>query len=346
MKKLWLLVALLLCLALTCATAEKEPTLYISGDFAYTLLEDGTAEITYYVGEATSLVIPSSLNRYSVTSIGDAAFHNRNSLTSITIPDSIVSMGGNPFGYCRNLTTIKVSPDHPVFATIDGVLFDKTEKKLICYPYAFTAEFYSIPQGILSIGKHAFYKCNSLTSITIPDSVTFISDFAFSSCGRLTSITIPSSVTYIGDGAFSSCDSLTSVVIPNSVVSLGSNPFLFCDNLTAINVSPDHPVFATIDGILFDKTEKKLICYPRAFTAELYSIPQGILSIGDDAFYYCDSLTSITIPDSITSIGDDAFSECLNLKSITVPRDSYAAQYCKDNDLPYTYPDANDWLLN
>ena len=81
-----------------------------------------------------------------------------------------------------------------------------------------------------------------------------------------------------------------------------------------------------------------------AFTDSEYTIPQGIEIIGDNAFSFCDNLTSVTIPDSVTSIGTSAFSWCDNLTEITVGRDSYARQYCIDNDLPYTYADANDWL--
>ena len=222
---------------------------------------------------------------------------------------------------------------------------------------------------VTGIGDHAFSRCYSLTSVTIPGSVTSIEDSAFYNCKSLTSITLPDSVTSIGDQAFSFCTSLTSITIPDSVTHIGANPFLSCEKLTAIHVSPRHPVLATIDGVLFDKTEKKLICYPCAFTASTYAVPNGILSIGNYAFCGCDSLTSITLPDSVTSIGNYAFSSCRALTSITlpdsltsigtdaftdcpghltftVPMDSYAEQWCIDNNMNYTFPNANDWLLN
>ena len=222
----------------------------------------------------------------SVTSIGDCAFSLCDSLTSITIPDSVEQIGTNPFTVCSALKSISVSPEHPYFATIDGVLFRKADKALISYPAGISSSTYTIPQGITSIGDSAFFYCYSLTSVSIPDSVTAIGDEAFYSCSSLTSVNIPDSVTSIGDRAFSYCDSLTSVSIPDSVT-----------------------------------------------------------AIGNRAFYYCDSLTSVSIPNSVTSIGDYAFGDCSNL-TLTVPRNSYALEYAKTNNIPYTYPDANDWLNN
>lgn len=85
-------------------------------------------------------------------------------------------------------------------------------------------------------------------------------------------------------------------------------------------------------------------------SADLLAIPaeldgKAVTSIGDCAFYLCSSLTSVSIPDSVTAIGDYAFGDCSNL-TLTVPRNSYAAEYAKTNNIPYTYPDANDWLNN
>ena len=252
-----LMVVVMMCACWTGAGAEDER------DYQYVLLDDGTIEITNYKGNADRLTIPAKIAGKTVTSIGYYAFYSCDSLTSVSIPDSVMQIGVNPFTFCSSLKIISASPEHPYFAVIDGVLFRKADKALISYPVGIKSSTYTIPQGIAAIG-----------------------DSAFSSCDSLTSVTIPSSVITIGDGAFSSCDSLTSVSIPDSVT-----------------------------------------------------------SIGDYAFSFCGSLTSVSIPDSVTSIGDYAFAGCGSL-TLTVPRNSYAAEYAKANNIPYTYPDANDWLNN
>ena len=145
------------------------------------------------------------------------------SLASITIPDSVTSIGINPFGCCKKLIDIRVSSNHPYLEVVDGVLFSKPDKRLVCYPCALTATEYTIPHGIQMIEDYALYYCSSLKAVTIPDSVTDISEYAFSGCESLTSVTIPDSVTDIRWCAFYGCVSLTSVTIPDSVTSIGDD---------------------------------------------------------------------------------------------------------------------------
>lgn len=319
MKNKWfvslLMVVVMMCACWTGVLAEdEERETFTSGDYEYALLDDGTVEITGYNGKAEKLTIPNMLNGKKVTSIDNRAFYLCNSLISIIIPDSVEKISVNPFAYCRTLKSIFVSSEHPYFFAIDGVLFRKADSCLISYPKGREYTTYNIPQGITAIESSAFYDCKFLTRVTIPDSVTSI-----------------------GDCAFSLCDSLTSITIPDSVEQIGTNPFTVCSALKSISVSPEHPYFATIDGVLFRKADKALISYPAGISSSTYTIPQGITAIGDSAFYYCDSLTSVSIPNSVTSIGDYAFGDCSNL-TLTVPRNSYALEYAKTNNIPYTYP--------
>ena len=373
-----LMVVVMMFACWTGAVAEDERKTFTSGDYEYALLDDGTVEITGYNGKAEKLTIPNMLNGKKVTSIDNRAFYLCNSLISIIIPDSVAKISANPFAYCSTLKSIFVSSEHPYFFAIDGVLFRKADSCLISYPKGREYTTYNIPQGITAIGNSAFFCCDSLisvaipdsvisirdsafscckslTSITIPDSVTSIGDETFSSCVSLTSVTIPDSVTSIGDSAFSSCVSLTSVTIPDSVTSIGNIAFSFCTSLTSITI-PDS-VTSIGDGAFYACYSLTSITIPDSVTSigdwafssctslTSITIPDSVTFIGDSAFDFCESLTSVSIPDSVTFIGDNAFSGCPNL-TLTVPRNSYAAEYAKTNNIPYTYPDANDWLNN
>ena len=186
---------------------------------------------------------------------------------------------------------------------------------------------------VTAIGDSAFSWCNLLTSITIPKSVTSIGNSAFSGCSNLTSITIPDNVTIIGTYAFYYCSSLTTVTIGKRVASIGASAFEDCSLLSAINVSSNNSCFSSLDGVLYNKEKTELICYPAGRSETSYTIPGSVKTIGDSAFFWCNSLSSITIPNSVKSIGDSAFSGCGRLSSITIPKSvtsigDYAFYYC------------------
>ncbi len=224
---LFMLALILLLGAFSFANGEENKINYSSGKYLYNINDDGTAVIVGYTGWDLSLVIPDRLKGHPVVSIGEEAFSDRDTLTVVTIPDSVTSIGENPFSCCDHLTFIVVSSTHPCLTAVDGVLFDKNEKELLCYPVSFSSPSYEIPMGTLGIGAAAFRDCDELTAITIPDSVTTIGDEAFLSCNSITAITIPNSVTSIGDRAFSGCK-LSSITIPESVTVIGGNPFTSC----------------------------------------------------------------------------------------------------------------------
>ncbi|MDB4418593.1 leucine-rich repeat domain-containing protein, partial [Akkermansiaceae bacterium] len=183
----------------------------------------------------TSITIPNS-----VTSIKNTAFSNSKSLTSITIGDGVTSIGITAFTKCTSLTTIAISAANVNYTDVNGVLFNKGKTSLCTYPEGKAGD-YVIPNSVTSIGGYAFRYCTSLTSITIPDSVTSIGGSAFDSCTSLTSITIPDSVTSIGGLTFADCSSLTSITIPDSVTSITDRAFMDCTSLTAVTFLGDAP---------------------------------------------------------------------------------------------------------
>ena len=185
------------------------------------------------------LVIPDTIEGNPVTSIGESAFSQCKSLTSITIPDGVTSIGLQAFFHCDGLTSITI----PNSVTSIGV-----QAFVICT----NLTSITIPDGVTSIGASAFSQCTSLTSITIPESVTSIGAEAFNRCTSLTSIAIPDSVISVGFGTFSQCTSLTNIAIPDSVTSIGDYAFGTCTSLTSITI-PDSVTsigeFAFVDCI-------------------------------------------------------------------------------------------------
>ncbi len=262
----------------------------------------------------TSITIPDS-----VKSIGSFAFYNCSGLTSITIGNSVTSIGGSAFEGCNRLTSINVSENNSSYISINGNLYSKDGKTLVRYAIGKTDSSFTIPDSVTSIGDYAFCGCSGLTSVTIGNGVTSIGEYAFSSCSGLTSITIGNSVTSIGEYAFSSCSGLTSITITDSVTSIGDWAFCGCSGLTSINVSENNSSYKSINGNLYSKDGKTLVQYAIGKTDSSFIIPDSVTHIGNNAFYNCSGLTSITIGNGVTSIGDYAFLGCTGLTSITIP---------------------------
>jgi hypothetical protein len=206
----------------------------------------------------------------------------------------VTSIGYYVFSGCNSLTSIIVDDGNGVYSSNDGILYDKKQTVLLYCPGGKSGDF------------------------TIPNGVTSIDDDAFSDCASLTSITIPDSMTSIGYDTFYGCSSLTSVIIPNSVTSIDNHGFSHCTSLTNIIVDNGNSVYSSKDGVLYNKKQTVLLYCP-AGKSGAFTIPNGVTSIGDDAFSDCERLINVIIPNSVTSIGEDAFWGCENLISITIP---------------------------
>ena len=295
-----------------------------SGDLCYNITSDSTVEVTYQLfnkndnySSISTVTIPETViyyeTEYSVTSIGQIAFKNCKTLTSIDIPNSVTSIGAGAFEYCIGLTSI------------------------------------IIPNSVTSIGGSAFRGCNSLTTIDIPNGVTGISSATFYDCTGLITITIPNSVTYIGNSAFDNCTGLTSVTIGNGVTKIGDNAFYGCNNIdyTAYDNAfyignSENPYLVLMEAknnniqscTINDNCQ--VICSNAFYdcrSLKSITIPNKIKSICDEAFYFCNSLTSATISNSVTYIGKGAFRCCSKLTSVTIPNsvteiDDQAFEYC------------------
>ena len=206
------------CPSLTSIIVNEENPSYKSID-GNLYSKDGETLIRYATGKKeTSFVIPSG-----VTTIGEHAFDDCTSLTSVTIGNNVTSIGEGAFWGCTGLTS---------------VVIPNSVTKIGDYTFYYCTELTSVTIGnsVTTIGYHAFEDCTSLTSVVIPDSVTKIGYYAFRDCTGLTSVTIGNGVTTIGDSAFKGCTSLTSVTIGNRVTTIDDYAFCDCTGLTSVTI--------------------------------------------------------------------------------------------------------------
>jgi hypothetical protein len=320
-------------------------------DFVVSKSKDGKSiTIDEYKGKTKTVNIPAKIQNLPVTIIGDSAFLGDKNITSVTIPNGVLSIRGRAFESCTGLTSV------------------------------------SIPNSVLDIGGMAFSGCTGLTSVSIPNSVQSIGDTAFSGCNKLTSITIPTSVTIIGSGAFSGCTSLTSVTFGGSIPASEFNANAFRNlgdirdkYLAAAGGAGTYtrpsggttwtkgasatvaPAADGTKGLKFTLTSdgKSYIVNARGedligdvvIPATYNNLP--VTRIGQMAFSDAKSLSSVTIPASVTEIQIGAFVNCALLKSVTFggantvfydnafPDGDLSQKYKAGKAGTYTRPDAN-----
>ena len=314
------------------ASDRLHPDPYVSNaiNSAASIAKCSTAQITGFV-------IPKG-----VTAINGRTFWRCTTLTSIIIPDTVITIGantegplGNVFYGCTALKSITI----PNSVTTIGVLTFADCRAL---------ESVDIPDSVTTIGWGAFEDCKALKSIDIPEGVTAIGERTFSGCTALGSVTIPASVQSIGKEAFSYCG-ITSVVIPEGVTTIEEKTFYQCKSLESVTIPDSVTAIRTFkryggyDGAFEDCTALKSVTIPNVDTIEtetfygcraLSSVTfgDGVHTIGEKAFRSC-GLTSVTIPSNVTSIGTEAFSGCGALTSATLEEGvtsigQYAFSHC------------------
>ncbi len=230
---------------------------------------------------------PETIDGYPIEGIEPDIFmgsYGSTGITGIYIPRYVKYFEGCTTR-ASNLSEIEVDSANEYFTVVNGVVYSKDMKTLVCYPAAKEGTSFTVPEGVEKIGNYAFYNCGNITEIVIPSTVKEIGDSAFYNCTSLESITISEGLEIIESYAFYKCSNLTEIVIPSTVKEIGDRAFYYCTSLESI------------------------------------TIPEGLEIIESYTFYNCSNLTEIVIPSTVKEIYYGAFSYCRSLSDITLVGD-------------------------
>ena len=332
-----------LCVRRWCLSAILlvTPAALLAGDFLYEIRGSGLC-ITGYTGPGGPVAIPNTLDGYPVVAIGAFAFNGCSSLTSVSIPDSVVTIEYAAFQGCSSLASVTI-PDSVVTIEFEA------------FAYCSSLTSVTLPDSAVTIGYAVFSGCSSLTSVSIPYSMATIKGGMFEWCSSLASVSIPYSVTNIEARAFEGCSSLMSVSIPSSMATIGNEAFAYCPNLTNATFSGNAP---SIEGDIFQDSSavtvyrllkatgwgdyfsgRPVMLSDYTYTFQGYygciiitrytgpdvnlAIPSEIKGykvrwLGEGAFQNCSNLTSVIVPGCVAQIPPRAFQGCVNLESVTL----------------------------
>ena len=311
MKKALSLLSFLLTITLcalcfsACMNGIRE---FRSGDYRYTV-ENDEVTITQYTGNDAEVTVPGSIKGMPVVAIDSTAFHHCDNMRSVTIPDSVVRIGGLAFSKCYALEHVTLGRgireiDFSPFSFCEKMIYNKYKNGYYVgneeNPYL----------ALVSMASE------DAETVTIHPDTVVVCGSAMNGCSSLRELFVPDAVVSIGSFAFSYCSSLETLYIPESVESIGHMAFEHCDSLLNIVVSDKSPHFKSVDGILFSHDGTRLIKYTAGQNVSSYSIPNGVLIIEDYAFENAKQLTEVVLSDSVEEIGHSAFIHCENLRNI------------------------------
>ena len=261
-------------------------------------------------------------------------------LETVHIPASVKDFDGTNLTDCNNLKSVTVDVENKYYKSVDGVLFTKDGSILIKYPAGIEESAYTIPNGVTTIGDHAFAStslvnvqfpeglkkiensafswCDNLKSATLPNTVESVGMFAFNNCRELSTVRLSQMLTAIKYNAFSNCTKLREVSFGAKLKEIDGTAFSDCMSLTVYHVDEENPYLTAENGTLYTKDMTVLKSCPTALFAEMFYVPNGVVEIGEHAFSDCRNIGAVELPASVSSIGNSAFSFS-SITSINLP---------------------------
>ncbi len=270
------------------------------------LREGESPEAAISTNTSGVLHIPTTLGGLPVVRLGDGAFAECNGLAEVVVPSSVHTVCHGTFKNCRGLTALTISESVTNSCGCEIVSFTKCDN---------LTEL-TLTGGAGTIRKRLLCGNTNVTSIVVGEGVRSIEHMAFALCSRLGSVTLPQSLKRIGTLAFYEDSRLTSVAIPAGVENVASNAFMRCDNLSSITVDSSNATYSAVDGMLLDRADARLVFYTPGRLGKC-TIPDGVTSIGANAFEGHSGLTEVVMPESVKEIGKEAFAYCSGLTSVT-----------------------------
>ena len=289
----------------------------------YTLSSSAKAATVIAGNYSGKIVIPATVVynniTYNVTTI-NAAFKECTGVTSVTIPNSVTSIGGNAFMNCTGLTSLVLGTG---ITTIEASAFEGCTGLTSVHIKDIAAwlqiQFKSFYGGTyanpLYYAKHLYLNGVEVSNLIIPDSIKYIKSYAFYNCSSLASVVFPDGVMSIGQSAFNGCTGLTTIIIPSSsAFTVNEKAFENCTSLSAVHIK-DVAAWC-MSSFSSNPLYYAKHLYLNGVEVSNLTIPEGVAAIKSSAFYNCSSLRSVIIPNSVTSIGSSSFRNCTDLTSV------------------------------
>lgn len=361
-RKLLIVAVILLASVLLfgCDPINQDPGVK-EGLYTYRVEDGGAILVDVEESISGDVVLPDTLGGYPVVIIGQYAFGDCAYMTSLTIPDSVVTIEDQAFDDCTYLEDIYFGTGLKTvgYSLLYGCdsLKNVHIRDLAAWCQVTCADD-GWGDGALAYAENLYLNGELLTDVVVPDGVTYIGSFPFSGYKKLASITLPDSVTEIKKNAFSECQSLTEFHIPADVTRIGADAFYGCTGLTELTIPSGVSVLE--DSVLQSCSGLRQITLPESLTKigdyafqgcinlQEITIPTGVSEIGGYAFWDCRSLTEVIVPDYVQIISRYAFSDCLQLTTLVLPRgicivENSAFDGCQKLAKVYHKGTAEDW---
>ncbi len=283
-------------LFLVCGVMACKAQTFVENGITYSVLTDSTVAVASNKGAyAGAVTVPATVTHndsaFHVVAVAARAFQASKELTSVTLPESVTTLGNYAFNQCTALTTVHLP---------EGL----TEVPNYTFYFCTSLTSVNIPDGITRVGRSAFSYCTALSNVTLPATCTELGGSAFLDCG-LTKFEVPQGVTLIPSYCFSSCVSLSKITLPSSLDSIAADGFQACSSLTSITLP------ASLHGM-------GTMAFASCSGLVSVTVPDGVAYVGNQCFYNCPNLQRVTLGKGVRSLGSDVFTKYKNTASLSL----------------------------